>query len=536
MAITPEQAQAEIALRQNANNAASTFTSEQAQAELARRVKVEQDRDSPLQDFGEGLGVSALSTYYGIKDLWGGTDDEDRATLADWKQDAGESGWGTAGRVVGEIGQMAIPMGVGLKLAKGAGMAAKAARLATAGKYAPLAMETAAAAGHGALQLPEEYGSRGMNALMSGGAALVGGAAFRGLSKSLRGVNKSKAAESLIEGGVALTPADAVPKGHPLKNIESIAGYIPFLAKGVKKYRDESLRTYGAHIANEIGKKFGVTFSGLGDDAMKQMDDLIRKGYDAAWGKAPDISVSALDDIAAAASKIKPVGPAETILNKITREAYSILPTRASSVAKYRGGTKPKTDMAAVSRLDKLIRSSKSVGDPHGINSVLDEMSSGIRTNLPKWAKEALDEMDAIFQPYKVIEDTLNTAAAKTHKGKDVLIEPMHLLEKAVANVIGKKGARGEAPLQKLARRGVETIGREGISIPIMDVLKAFSAAVPAIPGMGLAGRAVLGNTAAQQVLRGFTKHYTNPMAKALRKKTGVGGATVGAAYEESKD
>ena len=66
-----------------------------------------------------------------------------------------------------------------------------------------------------------------------------------------------------------------------------------------------------------------------------------------------------------------------------------------------------------------------------------------------------------------------------------------------------------------------------------MDVLKAGSTALPAVPFMGAAGRAVLGDTAVQQVGRGFAKRYTNPLAKALRAKTGVGGATVGAAYEQ---
>tara|TARA_R110000803_G_scaffold70436_4_gene133366 strand:- start:8 stop:1612 length:1605 start_codon:yes stop_codon:yes gene_type:complete len=534
MAITPEQAQAELDRRQNSSVGTSAFTPEQAQAELARRNAPPKEKEEWYEDFGEGLGVSGLSTYYGIKDLFGATDDEDRATLADWKEDAGESGYGTAGRVLGEVVQMAVPMGAGLKLAKGAGMVAKAARLATAGKYAPLAMEAAVATGHGALQLPEAGRSRGQNALESGAMALAGGAAVKGLGKALKGVTKSEAAKSLIKSGVKLTPADAVAKGHPLKNLESIASYIPFLAKGVKKARDESLRTFGDHITNVVGKKFGVTISGLGDDAMKQMDGLIKEGYEEAWAKAPEISVSAIDDIATAAAKIKPVGSAETIINKIIKEADSILPKTKTSADKYMGVGSAKTDMEAVSTLDKLIRSSKATGDPHGINSVLDDMSKAIRNNLPKGAKDAVDEMDAIFPAYKVVEDALNAAASKTHKAKDVLIDPMKLLGSSVAKgKKGMKGARGEAPLQKVAREGVETIGREGIALPIMDVLKAGSTALPAVPFMGAAGRAVLGDTAVQQVGRGFAKRYTNPLAKALRAKTGVGGATVGAAYEQ---
>ena len=534
MAITPEQAQAELERRQNSSAGTSAFTPEQAQAEIARRNAPPKEKEAWYEDFGEGLGVAGLSTYYGIKDLFGATEDEDRATLADWKKDAGESGYGTAGRVIGEIAQMAVPMAGVLKLAKGAGMAAKAARLATAGKYMPLAMETAVATGHGALQLPEAGGSRGRNALESGAMALAGGAAVKGLGKAFKGVTKSDAAKSLRSAGVNLTPADATPKGHPLKNLESIAGYVLFLAKGVKKARDESLRTYGDHITNVIGKKFGVKISGLGDDAMKQMDELIEKGYKDAWDMAPDISTSALDDISAAAAKIKPVGAAETKLSKIISEAENILPKEISSADKYMGVSRPKTDMEAVSTLDKLIRNSKATGDPDGINSVLDEMSKAIRANLPKNAKEAVDEMDAIFPPYKVVEDALNTAATKTHKGKDVLLDPMKLLGSAVAKgKKGMKGARGEAPLQKVAREGVETIGREGIALPLMDVLKAGSTAFPAVPGMGIMGRTVLGDTAIQQVGRGFGKRYINPLAKALRAKTGVGGATVGAAYEQ---
>ena len=66
----------------------------------------ERPEEAWYEDFGEGLAVSGMDTYYGIKDLVTDLDDEDRARLKDWKEDAAQSGWGTGGRVVGEMAQL----------------------------------------------------------------------------------------------------------------------------------------------------------------------------------------------------------------------------------------------------------------------------------------------------------------------------------------------------------------------------------------------------------------------------------------------
>ena len=76
------------------------------------------EEEAWYEDFGEGLVTSGKETYYGIKDLTIGLGDDDAADLKDWRDDAGESGWGTVGQVVGDIGQMVIPGAMGLKAAK----------------------------------------------------------------------------------------------------------------------------------------------------------------------------------------------------------------------------------------------------------------------------------------------------------------------------------------------------------------------------------------------------------------------------------
>ena len=107
------------------------------------------------QDFGEGIGASALETWEGGKDLLSKTglvdapDESDLARLKDWQDDAGQSGWGTAGKIVGDIGQMAAGgglIGAGLKAATKLPMAMRVATKVPNRLKGLLAQQTAGAA------------------------------------------------------------------------------------------------------------------------------------------------------------------------------------------------------------------------------------------------------------------------------------------------------------------------------------------------------------------------------------------------------
>ena len=114
------------------------------QGAAAPTNQYEGKEESAFQDFGEGLGVSALSTWEGGKDLLSKTglvdapDASDLARLQDWRDDAGQSGWGTAGEVVGDVAQILAGGGLGGAALKGATMIPKALKGA-------VAMDTAAA-------------------------------------------------------------------------------------------------------------------------------------------------------------------------------------------------------------------------------------------------------------------------------------------------------------------------------------------------------------------------------------------------------
>jgi len=153
MAISVEQIQAELARRQNSTSGGANV--EQIQAELARRKAPVKEKESKFEDFGEGIVASGLSTYYGLKDLVTDVTDEDRARLKDWRDDAGESWAGTAGQVVGELGQLAIPGGAAMKIGGGLSKAMKTIK-----------GQSALAAGLGGAQLPGEESSRLANAAL----------------------------------------------------------------------------------------------------------------------------------------------------------------------------------------------------------------------------------------------------------------------------------------------------------------------------------------------------------------------------------
>ena len=98
---------------------------EELRQELLRRELEKRQQEKPaeepnvfqkalgrVQDFSEGIGVSGLETYYGAKDLLGLGSAKDKQTLEAWRRAAGESGWGTAGQITGDVAQYLLPAGI----------------------------------------------------------------------------------------------------------------------------------------------------------------------------------------------------------------------------------------------------------------------------------------------------------------------------------------------------------------------------------------------------------------------------------------
>jgi hypothetical protein len=170
MATAKERIQAAMAAKQASTPEASGGAKARIQAAMAARensgnqnspTTPERDAEPWYEDFAEGVVSSGMGTYYGIKDLTVGMDDEDKARLKDWKEDAAQSGWGTAGNVVGEVAQLALPGGAALKGAKALNAAGKLAKTA---KALPLATDVLASSALGYVKPPEEGKTRGERA------------------------------------------------------------------------------------------------------------------------------------------------------------------------------------------------------------------------------------------------------------------------------------------------------------------------------------------------------------------------------------
>jgi hypothetical protein len=279
-------------------------------------LEVEGDEDSWMEDFGEGITASLMKTGYGIADLVGGVGEGtfqlDPARLEDWQTDAKDGWGGTAGNVVGEVGQLLLG-GTAIKAgAKGLGLAKTLAK-------APIAAEAASAGALGGLQYADEGDTRLGNAAANAAMVGVGGVALKGLSKAVKGANVTKAAAKMMKEGKVLTPGQAV-EGDFWRGIENYMQSIPFLSKGASDAKARGVQNWGEYVAEKLGSQLGARSKGFTPATNRLFKTKIRKGYEDAWGLAPGMS----DDTMAQVRKI--VGDAK--LNKDpsgTRKLESIL-------------------------------------------------------------------------------------------------------------------------------------------------------------------------------------------------------------------
>lgn len=489
MALTPEELLELEALELEELEAWEAQQSPPQPAQQSGQQAPPKEKDSWLEDFGEGIATSGLSTYYGIKDLAGQLDDEDRATLADWKEDAGESGWGTAGRVVGELGQFAIPGGALAKGAKAINTAKGLTKAKALGTYA--AADALAGASVGGVKLPEEGESRLSNAGREAAASLIGSGVGAAGSKLLRGLDKTPEAKRLIEEGARLTPgmSAATP---PIKYLEDVMEVTPFLARGTKKARDAAEDTIQLAALNKASP--GAAITETGTEGVAQLKQVIQKEYGDAWAGATGLTNEARTAF---------VNRGDELFGEVTDAQGNILKRIGSNFKKLTTDPSPESLQAMDKLLRKEINSAKS---DFGFQSGLKDLRETLRVGMPEGVVSRLKEVDAQYPDFLTVRK-----AAKAAAGDGGNFKPRHLVQ-AMKSVGKDSVGEGAGPMQQFISDA--SIADQKTGGAPLEFFRRLAGIAPSPLPMKTAGNVLMGNTAPQKAAVGFGNQYADELRK----------------------
>lgn len=460
------------------------FELEQAERELSY---LDKEDEAWYEDFAEGLGVSGLKLLYGLQDLLPrGLSQEDKARLEDWKRDAGESGFGTAGEVIGDIAQFVAPGAGILKGAKGVNMLRAASPLVRSS--AVLGAETGLAAGLAATRLPEDDETRAGNALTDAAFTVAGAGVGKVLEKGVRGLAKTKEAQKLLDEGVYLTPGRQA-QSQFIQNIETAAEVTPVLARGTKRFRQEALDSWNKNVLQKAAPR-GAAITDIGTEGGKQLKQAFEKGYSDAW------------------RGVKPIhaGIRERLANRIAA-AKTRLGKKDSRVID--NVIKDLDEISSAKGLDDVLRREINAAGPRRreLRLALEKLRRDLRKIAPASNQKALRQMDDQYPAYLAAEDAIIRA-----KKTGGVFTPDQLMMSA--GKIGKKqAATGSAPLQDVAEAGLATVGKNVGGAPL-DFFRRLAGAAPSPPFMREVGETLMGNTRPQRAL---SAALDSPRAEALR-------------------
>lgn len=489
--MTPEEeAQAYLARIKSRQAPATGDPRDEAKAYLASLNKSDKPKDSALEDFAEGLVVSGMDTYYGMKDLLGVMDDEDRATYNDWKEDAGESGWGTAGKVVGEVGSYMLPGGIakgGLKILSKAG---KLANIANKGlkvlKDYNIAREGIGAGIMGGTKLPEWGETRTENMLKEGGMGAAGAAVLKGVAGLAKGIKKSKLAQEMLDEGYYLTPAQAAGKStgsQVVKLGETVGSAAPILKKGTEALEKEGTRGWNMRAFNRANPEGMPKITAGGEEGFQQLAKNVSSEYDRAWSGARSMTDEALEG---ATKKL------ENALQVVAEQDAPILKRIIRDIdnKSYVGS---REQLQSLDRsLGKMINRAKS--DPH-LTKILQEVRKSLRKSLPEENRKLLEKMDKLYPDFKVLEKAVEKASYG-----DGVFTPKDLNTSMKVGRPGK-APRGKAPMQQDMKEGKELFETTGLTPSIGFMARAATSVDSPNSIMRGIGNITLGNTSPQRFL-----------------------------------
>ena len=462
---------------------------------------------SNFADFKRGMGESVLKTVLGGYELFGGElDPTTKKAMEMMRADVDESGgWGTAGSVVGEIAQLALP----------AGGLAKATKMLGGGKKALLSADIALSAAHGGMQLPQEGESRVNGALEGAGSALLGGTVGAGLRKAVKGINVTDQAKKLMDSGVYMTP-DKASTGVLPRALAYTMQVTPFMAKGVKEAGEESLQSWNKVLLNKVAPLREVTE--VGTAGVKQLKNQFNDAYTAAWSKASKPSNAAFIDM---------VDEGVEAGNALGGSSGVVLKGVLSDIKNLSGSN---YTSGALKELDNTFRKRISAAAKRGDDALSDTLKS-MRTTLRTAAgPDTVEGLRAVDSKYGEYTAVINAGSAVKSMKEGVM--DTDTLMAGVKAAGGKaRAATGDAPLYDFAKLSSDTLGRKEPN-PIIDVLKGVAVNTPTLLPTRIMGQTTLGKTAPQ---RGLQKGYDLPIAEAVRNYGGRGAVT-GGAYLRNSD
>jgi len=466
--------------------------------------KPKKEKDPWYEDFGEGLAVSGMGTYYGAKDLLGMMDEEDKATLKDWKDDAAESGWGTAGRVVGEVGQLAAPGGLLGKSAKAASWLKNLSRLKKAG--ALIAGEGALGGAYGGLRLPEEGESRLKNAAVESGLNVGGLGLAKTLGAGAKGFAKSEAGKNLLKKGVELS-ASQKARGIP-EAAEELLSIFPITSRPVKEMKEAGEAGWANTVLNKANPTGAKEIEGIGADAFKQLKNNVKQGYDEAWSKVDKV-----------ASEKEMTGLQNKILSlegDLTADEFTPL----KRVFKEIEAHKASPDKSSFRALDRKVGKeleNVSKGAPSSgkmlVTDALTDVKESLRSTLNTEAKDALKVMDSNYRKFLIAQDAADKAAGAEVEG---LITP-NMLNASLKkfNSRGQPGS-GTADMYDIMRLGKDTVGKPKLG-GVLGKMQRVMQQIPA-PTTRITKGILDTTTGDTAIQRGGLRAINSPLGTALRR------------------
>ena len=475
--------------------------------------------ESALQDFGEGLGVSALNTWEGGKDLLSKTglvdapDASDLARLQDWKDDAGQSGWGTGGEIVGDVAQILAGGGLGGAALKGATMIPKALKGA-------VAMDTAAAGLLGGTQTQGGIDERLGGAADEAKLALLGGALGKLGGKVVGGMSRSEAGDALIKKGVQLTPAQALTSPVP-KSLDYLMGVTPFIAKGVQNAKDRATASFNKVALDEANLAGAAPITEAGQKGIAQLDDNFNAAYSKAWDGANAPVAKTIADMADEATDIGLAlgGNGSVVLKGIAKDLVSLeqssLPNKALKLLD--------------TKLRKKISSASKNGE-EGLKETLESLREQLRTSAGADVAKELARVDAGYGKYAAIRAGASAAAPREAGG---VMSPSQLMAgDKIASLSKLAKATGGGGMYDFAKQGVDTIGQKTPN-PIMDFMRGWAVNLPPVLPLQMMGNQLTGTGTLQKFVQ---KGTNSPLADALRKYGVRGSAGGGQTLSNSQD
>ena len=454
--------------------------------ELAQSLKTQLDvkkAEGPeawYQDFGEGVGSSVIDTFYGIKDIFTDLSDEEKATVEDWRADASESGWGTAGRVAGEIGQLALPGGAALKGVRATG---KGLNLAKALNNP--AADIGLGALHAAATLPQEGESRFDNALLAAGGGVAGVGLAKTLGTLATGIKKSTQGQRMLDRGVPATPGKVSEHSLP-QGLETAMSVLPVTAKGTKILREGAEESWNKISFNDVAPG-GVDITLSGQAGMKQLKNAFNKAYDEAWdgvGRPSNEGFVGLIDQATDAGSQLP-GNAEYVMRKLLKDTK-----------KLSADFSPKGLKELDNQLRKKIEAAYDAKEVP-LGEALKGMRETLRNSLDPEAMQKLRGVDQKYSNYLPLKYTAENAPALAREGA---FSPKDLIS-GIKKAGDGRQAYGSAPGQGNLNQAMATLGRPEKS-PLIDMMKAISTNISSPVGvMEAAGKGLLGETKPQKAL-----------------------------------